>query len=206
MDFFKNFQNHEGHVYLNQLGEIANLERTSLLVYMDDLEAYMGNDEFVRTVLRNTLRYVDVFSRAADILMPEPTTTTDTASVIDIWAQERSIRIREQRAREAEAGGNASNVPSCPPLLMRKYEVRIVLRDSDAPLKLRKIRSPHIGSLVSFRGVVIKATDVQPLMQVQTYVCTQCGSETYQIVEHRQYTPLSQCASEECKRNNVKGK
>lgn len=38
------------------------------------------------------------------------------------------------------------------------------------------------GKLVSVRGIVTRCTEVKPMMQVATYTCDQCGSETYQPV------------------------
>ena len=32
------------------------------------------------------------------------------------------------------------------------------------------------------QGIVTRATEVKPMMQVATYTCDQCGSETYQPV------------------------
>jgi DNA replication licensing factor MCM7 len=53
---------------------------------------------------------------------------------------------------------------------------------------------------------VDSCTDVQPLVKVVTYLCDHCGHELYQEVAARQFTPLRQCTSDDCKRNQVKGK
>ena len=34
------------------------------------------------------------------------------------------------------------------------------------------------------KGIVTRATEVKPMMQVATYTCDQCGSETYQPVSY----------------------
>ena len=38
------------------------------------------------------------------------------------------------------------------------------------------------GKLVTVKGVVTRVTEVKPMMQVATYTCDQCASETYQPV------------------------
>ena len=49
-------------------------------------------------------------------------------------------------------------------------------------LSIREVKAKHIGKLVAIKGIVTRATDVKPLMQVATYSCDQCGAETFQPV------------------------
>lgn len=49
-------------------------------------------------------------------------------------------------------------------------------------LMIREVKAKHIGKLVAVKGIVTRATDVKPLMQVATYSCDQCGAETFQPV------------------------
>ncbi|UWG46492.1 DNA endonuclease related to intein-encoded endonuclease [Halanaeroarchaeum sp. HSR-CO] len=44
--------------------------------------------------------------------------------------------------------------------------------------EIREIRSDHINTLVSVRGIVRKATNVRPKIQEATFVCQRCGAET----------------------------
>ena len=66
--------------------------------------------------------------------------------------------------------------------------------------------SKDIGSLVKIKGIVIRASDVKPLVQVQTYTCDKCSSEVYQTVNGPSYTPLRDCPTAKCKRNLTKGR
>ena len=36
---------------------------------------------------------------------------------------------------------------------------------------MREIKSNHIGSLISIKGIVTRCTDVKPCMQVAVYAC-----------------------------------
>jgi len=47
---------------------------------------------------------------------------------------------------------------------------------------VRDVKANSIGRLVCVKGIVTRATEVKPMMQVATYTCDQCGSETYQPV------------------------
>lgn len=44
---------------------------------------------------------------------------------------------------------------------------------------MREIKATSIGSLVTIRGIVVRASDVKPQMQVAVYVCDVCGFEVY---------------------------
>lgn len=43
------------------------------------------------------------------------------------------------------------------------------------------------GKLVAVKGIVTRVTEVKPMMQVATYTCDQCGSETYQPVSFKAF-------------------
>jgi len=47
---------------------------------------------------------------------------------------------------------------------------------------IRDVKANSIGRLVCVKGIVTRATEVKPLLQVATYTCDQCGAETYQPV------------------------
>lgn len=56
---------------------------------------------------------------------------------------------------------------------------------------MRDVKADSIGHLVCVKGIVTRAAEVKPMMQVATYTCDQCGAETYQPVSSslRRYTP-----------------
>lgn len=47
---------------------------------------------------------------------------------------------------------------------------------------IRDVKAANIGKLTNVRGIVIRATEVKPMMSVATYTCDRCGGETYQPV------------------------
>lgn len=44
---------------------------------------------------------------------------------------------------------------------------------------MRDIKANNIGSIITLRGIVTRASDVKPCMQVAVYVCDACGVENY---------------------------
>ena len=72
---------------------------------------------------------------------------------------------------------------------MRRYEVYFSTRDSDRVLPIRDVKPEQIGKLIAIKGVVMRATEVRPLMQVATYTCDQCGAETFQPINSTSYMP-----------------
>jgi len=53
---------------------------------------------------------------------------------------------------------------------------------TEKALPIREVKAAHIGKLTTVRGIVIRATEVKPMMSVATYTCDRCGGETYQPV------------------------
>lgn len=63
-----------------------------------------------------------------------------------------------------------------------------------------------IGNLVNVRAMVVRVSEVKPLINVASYICEECGYEMYQPVHGRQYTPLVDCISPKCLQNNNRGR
>jgi DNA replication licensing factor MCM7 len=70
---------------------------------------------------------------------------------------------------------------------------------------MREIKSFQIGSLVTIRGIVTRASDVKPCIQVAVYACDVCGFEVYQVVNTREFNPKVECPSTKCIANQTKG-
>ena len=68
------------------------------------------------------------------------------------------------------------------------------------------MKADIIGSLVNVRAMVVRVSEVKPLISVACYVCEACGCEIYQLVQRRVYTPSLECPSNVCQTNNSKGR
>jgi len=114
-------------------------------------------------------------------------------------------------ARMAEIQGNPAMLDDkFPAELTRRYTLVFKPRalTGDGPAKalaVRQVRGDHLGSLITVRGIATRVTDVKPVAQVSAYTCDQCGSEIFQPVADKQFTPLTLCPSTECDTNQTKG-
>jgi DNA replication licensing factor MCM7 len=198
---------------------------------------------------RNTLRYVEIFSGAVDAALQglEPGgggrrnasgNNDRERDPVDIFREQRLARARareEQRNQQANAGVHNLHVQGeaganlqgdanqegdeFPPVLMRRYELRILpvgrrgtlppFANQVAPrpgaaaaaappppraVSLRQVRSRSMGRLVTVTGMIARASDVKPCCQVAAYSCDACGLEVYQVVEkQREFLPLKNC-------------
>ena len=77
---------------------------------------------------------------------------------------------------------------------------------SDVVMAVREVRGAHLGHLITVRGIVTRVSEVKPLLQVNAYTCDVCGSETFQEISSKTFTPIVDCQNEgECKQNGIKG-
>ena len=72
-------------------------------------------------------------------------------------------------------------------------------------LAIRDVRGGHLGRLITVRGIATRVSDVKPAVQVNAYTCDRCGYEIFQTVAAKSFSPMTECASPECKNNNSKG-
>lgn len=73
-------------------------------------------------------------------------------------------------------------------------------------MAVREVRGVHLGKLITVRGIVTRVSEVKPLLRVNAYTCDVCGSETFQDISNKQFTPIFDCQNEsECKKNNITG-
>ncbi|KAJ9256018.1 hypothetical protein DTO195F2_6066 [Paecilomyces variotii] len=207
--------------YMQMLQEVADRERNHILIELDDLEAFEktlpddANLKLVETVQRNTKHYVDIFSQAVDEVMPKETKEmTFKDDVLDVIMSQREKR-NETMAMAMEADMDAAmTVPSMfPPELTRRYTLNFKPltpsgsssdRSSKA-LAVRNVRGEHLGSLITVRGITTRVSDVKPAVEINAYTCDRCGCEVFQPITTKQFIPMTECPSEECKKNNSKG-
>ncbi|MFW9943575.1 MAG: minichromosome maintenance protein MCM [Candidatus Sifarchaeia archaeon] len=63
----------------------------------------------------------------------------------------------------------------------------------DMRVKLRYIRSKHIGRLIRVDGIMMRASEVKPLLVNATFQCRVCMTEIPQEQEEGRYTEPAQC-------------
>ncbi|QQP49208.1 DNA replication licensing factor MCM7, partial [Caligus rogercresseyi] len=185
--------------YASILTRLAHREENLLSIDMDHLRAF--DSDLADSAEGNVRRYSSLLSDAVWELLPEyREREVPAVDSLDVYIQHRT-HMEEQNPSTARGGRS-----SCPPELLRRYQVTFKVSDAQKPLPIRSVRAEHIGKLLSIRGVVTRATEVKPLMEVATYTCDQCGAETYQPVGGLSFMPLLSCPSEDCRLNKSGGK
>jgi len=148
-------------------------------------------------------------------MLPVNSEEAGREDVMDILARQRNERLAESNdgeegnnnnaggidndAANADATGAEVEANAFPPILMRRYELRLIPRaDGLKAYSLRHIRSSSIGKLVSVKGMITRCSDVKPTCEVCTYSCDRCGFEIYQETKGKSFNPKRMCPSPYC--------
>ena len=121
---------------------------------------------------------------------------------MDVYIEHRLLA--EQRLYSADAPRDPKN--RFPNELLRRFEVCLKAPASMKSVSVRQIKARSIGKLVNVKGVVIRATEVKPMLQVATYTCDRCGAETYQPIYSASFMPIEMCQSQDCQVNKSGGR
>ena len=151
----------------------------------------------------NAKRYNELFYDAIQELLPEykdkETVHKDT---LDVYIEHRLLA--EQRLYSADAPRDPKN--RFPNELLRRFECYFKAPSESKGVSVRQIKARQIGKLVNVKGVVIRATEVKPMLQVATYTCDRCGAETYQPISSSSFMPIEMCQSQDCQVNKSGGR
>ncbi|KAF8643788.1 hypothetical protein AX16_008807 [Volvariella volvacea WC 439] len=187
--------------YLQQLQRIANRDQQMLIIDLEDVAVYdNGIYGLVNRIRENTRRYVNLFSEVIDKLMPVPTKDlSDSDEVIDIILHQR--RERNEALQSTQDGRE-----TFPDHLLRRYNLYFKPLKRDPIMAVRQVRGAHLGQLITVRGIVTRVSEVKPLLQVNAYTCDVCGSETFQEISNKTFTPIADCPNkDECQKNGIRG-
>ncbi|KAI9808306.1 MAG: Mcm2-7 hexameric complex component [Sarcosagium campestre] len=207
--------------YLHLLQDIADRIVSEITIELDDLKTYEESLEeegaslkLVESIEKNTRHYVDVFSLAVDKVMPKSTRDVSFKDdVMDVIMSQRARRNDALTDIPLEEQDVAQPAATFPAELTRRYSLNfkpLTLPGSSSSadskaLAVRNVRGEHLGHLITVRGITTRVSDVKPAVQVNAYSCDRCGCEVFQPVSAKQFTPMLQCPSEECKKNQSKG-
>ncbi|KAF2725429.1 MCM-domain-containing protein [Polychaeton citri CBS 116435] len=206
--------------YLNMLQDVANRTSLQITIELDDLQQYENSFDvgevppLVQAIEKNAYHYVEIVSRAVDSIMPKPTQEpTFKDDVLDILLTQRTKRneLMQQQIDAQLDGAEQANL--FPPALTRRYTLNFKpltpsgssSEKSSKAMAVRQVRGEHLGHLITVRGITTRVSDVKPSVLVNAYSCDRCGYEIFQPVTTKQFTPLIECTSEDCQKNNAKG-
>ena len=170
--------------------------------------------------MANARRFNLLASDAVWELIPDYRERDNVAprDALDVYIQHRTVmedRVTGQQTQGQQSQGQQSQGQQpgqqqrrnvFPPELMRRYEVMFKASADCKSMPIRDVKASSIGRLVHIRGIVVRATEVKPLLQVATYTCDQCGSETYQPIGSTAFMPLIMCPADDCRVNKSGGR
>jgi len=192
--------------YSDMVRDVANREAVTVEI---DLEEVAEFDEDLASAIRvNTIRYQRLLSSTLDELIPKYRSVANppVKDILDTYIEHRLLLEARQHPDEATRDARPAN-QRFPPQLMRRFEVGFV--DPKARYKavaVRDVKANQIGKLVSVKGIVTRATEVKPQLEVATYTCDRCGSEIFQPIGGPSFKPLTDCLAKECTENKSGGR
>ena len=208
--FFSSFttideQGRKNFKYANQLTAVAHREQVSIHIDLDDVAEF--DEELAEAIRENTRRYNVLVGDVIEALLPDyKEREVQAKDALDVFIQHRNL-VESARQEGAPAGQQDPAARNTfPPELMRRYEVYFKSQNNDKIVPIRDVKAAHVGKLVNVRGIVTRATEVKPMMQVATYTCDQCGAETFQPVGSTSFMPVITCPAEVCRVNRSGGR
>jgi DNA replication licensing factor MCM7 len=208
------------HKYMNMLQEVANVQRTSVPIALDDLAAFEDDETggLATAVEANTWRYAELFAQVIDEMLPAPVNAPDLAHMdaASVIASHRQARMKAKglatevssasaSARDENGNPSLNTALHVPAALLRRYTVNFEAPRKQTALAVRELHADQVGRLIRLRGIVTRVTEVKPLLVVGTYTCEQCGYEIYQEVSGVAFMPLLECPGEECRAAGARG-
>ncbi|KAH3686576.1 hypothetical protein WICPIJ_002444 [Wickerhamomyces pijperi] len=224
LNMLQRVANREIHSVFIDLDDVEEYERTNAVNIgaTNETRHHHHHKTLCGIIQENARHYIEEFSKAIDALMPEPTIDISSSEdVIDtminqrLLANQRALAERRDEDQQYVVDGELPETDEAPLFvapLTRRYNLyfRPVTRPSEKyafkPLSVREVKSSSIGKLITVRGLVTRVSDVKPLVLVTAYSCDQCGTETFQEVRTRQFTPKLNCDSATCQANGSRGK
>jgi len=190
--------------YAEQLTALAHREQVSLHIDLDDVAEH--DEDLAEAMRENSRRYNMLAAEVIESLLPEyKEREVPARDALDVFIKHRHQRETES-LRENGQPGETTAKSTFPSELMRRFEVYFKSRNDDKFIPIRDVKASHVGKLVSVRGIVTRATEVKPMMQVATYTCDQCGAETFQPIAGTSFMPVINCNAEVCRVNKSGGR
>ena len=157
----KNAGGHKEFVYARQLTNIAHRDQVNITIDLEQVSEF--DSELAEAIQNNTRRYTLLASEAIWELLPDYREHDAPArDALDVYINHRQL----MEARTRNAGERRPSNNAFPPELMRRYEVNFRCGSDAKSIPIRDVKAQMIGKLVNIRGIVTRATEVKPMLQV----------------------------------------
>ena len=157
----KDARGRKDFVYATQLTNIAHRDQVNITIDLEQVADF--DSELAEAIQNNTRRYILLASEAIWELLPDYREHEAPArDALDVYINHRQL----MEARTRNPGENRPANNAFPPELMRRYEVNFKTGSDAKPIPIREVKADNIGKLINIRGIVTRATEVKPLLQV----------------------------------------
>ena len=83
--------------------------------------------------------------------------------------------------------------------LDENFRLRFFKLPENRNIRIRNVRSEHIGKLIAVDGIVRRASEVRPEVSEAIFQCMECGSNTTIIQAEKIIHPPLECSNPACK-------
>ncbi len=152
-------------VYARLLTRVAHREAVAVEVDLEHLREH--DPDLAEAAVDNSRRFVQLFSDAIWEMLPDYRERDPPArDALDVYINHRTLM--EARTRQPGDPARAAQ-NQFPPELMRRYEVYLKVPSDQKSLVIRDVKAGCIGKLVNIKGIITRATEVKPMMQVRMF-------------------------------------
>ncbi|CAI5450823.1 unnamed protein product [Caenorhabditis angaria] len=207
--FYLDDENGKEFIYRDQVFQLAQREKRAIVIDVEHVKEFDDPEalELSENIIGNTKRYETLFKDTIDEMIQtylgdkQPTVT----DALDAYMFQRIYMDKTEASNENEVSIEDKR-RKYPPQLLQRFEVYFTTDNASNQTCVRNIKATEIGHLVTLKGVVIRATEVKPCVQVMTYACDTCGAEAYQPVKGMQFTPPQNCPNKDCVDSKANGR
>lgn len=167
------------------------------VISIDLTDVFTYDESLYNNVISNASTYREFFYECFDKIFFD-----DREIIFD----ENNVAMYHRLMRIKERQPDAKITDIFPGALLRDYELYFTLDErivKDMRVGLfvvpRDLGGACLGKYVVTRGIVTRITQIKPVIQLASYICEVCGSETFQSISKDSFGMLHQCNSQKCK-------
>jgi len=184
-EFVRTYKDDQGNLtYWTRVQEMSINDETSISFDFQDLISF--DNVFLTLAAEDALEFINTINEALlSVLL-----------AVDYDYVESLAKRIDKKAIEKE-DDEVKKLTNVKKLAKQLVKARIT-NYTNNHIALRSIRSKHIGKLVHVSGIMMRASEVKPLLVLAMFQCRVCGEYTPEVQEEGRYTEPAFCPSLVC--------
>ena len=181
VEFVEQYQVKNKKIYLSQLLNFKNSDKTTLMVNMRHLIHF--DSTFSTAIYKYYYRFLPYLCKAVEYLVYKH-------CPILLYTDGEVPQLRESGLDTQMPMYNDNHRP------LRHFNV--AFDQVMHPIPLRQLHCEKIGELVEIVGTITRTSDVRPELRVATFTCRECGTEIKNVHQDFKYTEPKVCPDTTC--------